>query len=253
MIKTCKVYTDFKGQNNTWLQGHFRPLSFEIGLHLASMEMFNIRRRALGNNQDITDELRPFLTNVQIAIDDFPAGGIIKYPKDYSRFEALTYFHSKDDPTKGLPCAGIPKLNEKGKCRPLREEEKVEAKKKSELTERRIEKIDAGRWNSFQEHVFLGPSEDNVGCLQDTKGFIVKPEGIGYVTLYYLAIPKRPKFAYTKDERHNIICLPDKCEDLLWNEELLPELMARLKTHYGSFMSSERKYNEGKKDTADSQ
>lgn len=254
MITTCKVYTDFRGIVNTWQQSHFRPASFETALHLASMEMFNIRRRALGNNQDITDELRPFLTSVQIAISDFARGGIIRYPLNYSRFEELTYFSAGEDQSAvGVPCKGVPKMAKNGRCRPLREEEKAEAQEKEKLVERGIDKIASGKWASCLEHAFLGPSETNAVCSQTGEGFIVKPEGIGYVVLYYLAIPERPKFAYKKDEKHNIICIPEQCKNLLWNDELYPELMARLKTYYGSFNSNERKYNEGKKDTADAQ
>jgi hypothetical protein len=253
MISICQAYNDFKGANNTFQQGHFRPNSFEYALYEASLEMFNERKKAIGNNQDITDELRPFLKSVQVAIEHFPKGGIVKYPKDYSRFEALRYYVADAKSTVGVSCSDLKLLEPNGKCRPLREEEKLEAELSTKLIEKKIDKLDAGQWASFCEHEFLGPNNGHVGCTQLAEGFIVKPEEIGYVVFDFLAIPERPKFAYTRDAKHNIICVPAKCKDLLWNAELLPELMSRVKSKYGSFIGNERKYNEGKQDLKDAQ
>ena len=252
MIEMCPLYNDVKGANNTWQVGHFRPKSFEFAVYQSSLELFNDRRKLLGNNQDITDELRPFIKSVQIAIKHFPSGGLIPYPKDYSRFSALRYFHKADDNKKGISCKDFDIMEKEGDCRPLREEEIAEAMESEKLIEKKTDKIDSGKWASFNDHVFLGPASGNIGATQNGEGFMVMPADIGYVVLDYLAIPERPKFAYTTDANHNIICDPPNCKNLLWNAEILPELMSRIKTKYGSFVGSERKYNEGKKDTDDS-
>jgi hypothetical protein len=133
-------------------------------------------------------------------------------------------------------------------CRPLREEEKVELEDTEKLIERNVDKIDNQRWASFCEDEFLPPSMDNVGCTQFNEGFKIMPN-VGYAVLDYLAIPERPKFVYYKDAKHNLICEPDKCVNLLWGEEMLPEFMSILKTKYASFVSNGQKYMEGEKET----
>lgn len=247
MISVCTIYVDFKGANNTWQQGHFRPLSFIGALHNASLEMFNERRRDWEQSQVITDTLRPFFKRVQVPV---PAG-MVKYPVDYVGFSALRYLSKKKTGGVGTMCSNIEVLDKKGGvCRPLREEEKAEAMKEAEdLYEHDITKVDSQRWGAVGDHEFLSPSVNNPYCSQEEKGFRILPMGIGVVLLYYLAMPPRPTFIYTTDAKHNIICDPALCTNLLWGEEMLPELMARLKTKYGSFVSNQVKYQEGVNET----
>ncbi len=247
-ISVCQFYTDFKGANNTWQQGHFRPQSFVYALHEAQMEIFNVLRKEWEKSQVVSDALRPFFISVQVPINDMENHGIVSYPKDYSSFSSLRFFSAtKDGP--GVPCAGMKVLTENKKCRPLREEEKAAAADVDKLIERPIAKVDNKRWGSVLEHKSLYPSVSRPYSTQYSKGFVVEPKEIGFVVLDYLSLPERPVFSYTKDAVQNIICVPAKCTNLLWSDEQLPELMSRVKTKYASFISNQQKYLEGVKET----
>jgi hypothetical protein len=244
-ISICQIYNDFKGANNTWRQGHFRPLSFEFALHDAQLEIFNKMAEDLGNSQTIDDRLRPFTKSVQVSIKNIPRGGLITYPKDYSRFSNLRFF-SKTKKGKGVSICEIDdnKVNEI--CRPMREEEKVEALTEN-LIERQITKVDNQLWGSVCDHEFIGPSMEDPYCTQYNDGFRVLPKEIGFAVFDYIAIPERPIFKYTTDGNHNIICNASS-QDLLWGEEIIPDLMSRLKKKYASFSSNSQKYAEGEKE-----
>jgi len=251
MILICQIYNDFKGVVNTWQKGHFRPQSFEFALYEASIEIFNEARKEWEKSQIISDVLRPYFHTVQVAVKDFPKGSMIPYPKDYCSFSSLRFFSKKE---KGKPvlCAGInimDKDTEKEKsCRPLREEEKASAIEMDRLIENDIDKIDNQRWGAFCSDEFIVPDISNPGCTQYNDGFKVLPK-LGYVVLDYLANPERPVFAYRRDEKDNIICIPEKCTNLLWGPEVLPELMSRLKKKYASYTGNQQKYLEGQKET----
>jgi len=234
---------------NTWKGGHFRPLSFEYALHEAQLEIFNELREEWEKSQVITDGLRPFVKRVQIPIKRVEQGGLIDYPKDYSTFLSLSFLTKKgEDSNGGVLCEGIKILDTNRKCRELREEEKEEASTASILVENAITKIDNQRWTSVLKHRKRAPSITNPYCTQYNIGFMVAPHEINYAVLYYLSIPERPKFVYHKDIRDKFIC--DKSPDLLWGDEMLPKLMARLKTKYASFTSNQQKYAEGTKETS---
>lgn len=245
-ISICQIYTDFKGANNTWRQGHFRPQSFEFALHDTQLETFNKLVEELGNSQTIDDRLRPFIKSVQVSIKNVSRGGLIDYPKDYSRFSNLRFF-SKTNDGKGVSICDLSEAPKKEICRELREEEKVE-QLTEKLIERQITKVDNQRWGAVCDHKFIQPSLKNPYCTQYNNGFKVLPQEIGYAILDYVAIPERPKFLYTKDAQHNIICLPG-CKNLLWNDEVIPEFMSRLKKKYASYNSNAQKYAEGEKET----
>ena len=247
MISVCQIYNDFKGENNTWQQGHFRPQSFEFSLHMAQMEVFNKLRMEWEKSQVVSDNLRPFFKSVQISIKDYPKGGMIEYPADYSMYSSLRYFSRSRSGGAGVNVACIEVLDKGSICRPLREEEKTAALSMDELYEHPIDKIDNQRWGAASQHQFIPLDINNPGCTQYNEGFKVLPKKIGVVVLDYLAIPERPKFNYHKDAKHNILC--DKCTDLLWGEEVLPEIMSRLKTRYGSYTSNQVKYEEGTRET----
>jgi hypothetical protein len=245
MISVCQIYTDFKGANNTWQQGHFRP-------HNASLEIFNGLRKEWENNQVITDALRPFFMRVQVPMDQVASGGLVAYPEGYASFSGLRYMTKEPfGPGKGVLCKGIDVLDPVTcKYGPVTEEDKLaEMQAEKDLYERDITKVDSQRWGSVMEHEFIGPSMTNVYGTQDENGFRVVPKDIGPVILTFLALPVRPKFVYTTDDNHNIICDPNKCTNLLWGEEMLPDLMSRLKTKYGSFVSNAQKWAEGMKET----
>ena len=246
MISICQIYNDFKGANNTWKMGHFRPMSFEYALHEAQLEIFNELRKEWEKSQIVDDNLRPFFKSSQIAIKNFAKGGIISYPPGYSTFSSLRFF-SKTEKGAGVQIVECDTTEDK-LCRELREEEKVELANADELIERAITKINNQRWGSVCDHQFIGPSIEDPYCTQYNDGFKVLPKKIGFVVLDFLAIPERPKFLYTRDAKHNIIC-SDDCKNLLWGEEILPELMSRLKTKYASFTSNPQKYAEGVKET----
>lgn len=252
MISMCQLYTNFKGKANTWQQGHFRPQSFEYAVFEASLEIFNENRKIWEQSQVVTDALAPYFKRAQISIETVAKGGRVNYPKDYVSFSGIRYLSKKANGGKGVMCDDIDVMNEDGKvCRPLREEEKATKEILSEdLFERDIKKIDSQRWGSIIDHEFLFPSIERPYSTQEEKGFRVLPKGLGVVILSYLSLPERPKFVYTVDAKHKIICDPDKCTDLLWGEEMLPELMSRIKTKYASFVGNEKKYAEAEKETS---
>lgn len=244
MISICQIYTDFKGANNTWKQGHFRPQSFEFALHEAQLEIFNELRKEWEKSQIVDDNLRPFFLSAQVSIKSVSRGNMISYPPGYSTFSSLRFF-SKSKKGKGVSICG--EEDEKEICRPLREEEKIEQLTEN-LYERQVTKIGNQRWGAVCDHEFIGPSLDDPYCTQYNDGFKVLPKEIGFAVLDYLSIPERPKFLYTRDEKHNIICSKD-CKNLLWGEEILPELMSRLKKKYASYTGNSQKYSEGEKET----
>lgn len=250
MISTCQLYNDNKSAVNSWQHGHFRPQSFEFALYMAQVELFNLLRKAWENSQIITDELRPFFKDAQLKIDEMPQGGIVAYPADYVSFSNLK-FYSKTEEGEGVKCKGFDVVDSDNKCRPLTEEEKVELLDTKDLFERDIRKVPNNKWASFLKHRVIKPSVKNPGTTQLEGGFKVVPREIGYVVLNYLAIPERPVFAYTRDALDNIVCIPEKCTNLLWGPEALPDLMARVKTKYSSFVGDQQKYAEGVKETID--
>lgn len=247
MISVCRIYNDFKGASNTWQNGHFRPKSFEYALHEAQIEIFNELRKEWEKSQIVSDNLRPFFKSAQKEIKNLPKGGMVDYPHDYSMFSSLRFFSETATGAGVMTDCEI--IDSDKSCRPLREEEKAELAAKDELFERSITKIDNMRWGSFCEHAFLPPGLDNPGCTQYNEGFKVLPKKIGIVVLDYLAIPERPVFVYTKGPRNTLICDPLKCTNLLWGDEILPELMSRLKTRYASFVGNGQKYQEGQRET----
>lgn len=254
MITLCQIYSDFKGANNVWQQGHFRPLSFEYAVYEAILEIFNAGKKEWEQNQVISDELRPFFKSTLVPIKQVAAGGMIAYPPDYSQFSTLRYFNkSRTRGSKGLKIGDCddtmdPKT---GKCTPLREEEKAELAQQ-DLYEFDIPKIDNSRWGAACEHEFIPLDLENPGCTQYSAGFKVLPKSLGWVVLDYLAIPERPKIVFTVDSEDQFICDPEKCTNLAWNPEILPELMSRIKTKYASFIGSQQKYAEGVKELKES-
>ena len=247
MISVCQIYNDFKGASNTWQYGHFRPKSFEYALHEASIEIFNELRKEWQKSQIVSDNLRPFFKSAQKQISNLPKGGMIDYPDDYSMFSSLRFFTKATGGSGVLIDCDI--IDDDRSCRPLREEDKVAMLAAEELVEHEISKIDNMRWGAFCAHQFIPPSLDNPGCTQYNDGFKVLPKKIGIVVLDYLAIPERPKFIYTKGPRNAFICDPLKCTNMLWGDEILPELMSRIKTKYASFVGNGAKYQEGQRET----
>lgn len=243
MISICQLYSDFKGRENTWQGGHARPASFEAWVHEVQIEMLNELVMALGNNQVITDNLRPFLRSVQLPLSISVSGGIINYPKDYRRFSSVRFF-SKNINGPGCLCSDIKILGDDGECRELTEEEKAEALNSSELCERGIDMIENQFWGSICDDKIAGPSLSIPVATQLQKGFKVLPKSIGIVVLDYVAIPARPKLNYTEDVRHNFTCLPTSSK-LDWGEEMLPEIFARLKKRYSAFTRNDQGYTQG--------
>lgn len=248
MIPFCQLYNDFKGTNNTWQQGHFRPLSFEAAVYYSELEIFNALRKEWEQSQIITDALRPYFKRVQVPIKILSVGGIIKYPSDYVSYSGVKYLTKKKLGGKGVLCADIEVLESDKKCRPLREEEKQKAMLTTDkLFEHEITKVDSQRWSSVMDHEFLFPSIDRPYATQDGDGFKIVPEGLGVAILYYLAKPPRAKFDYTKDDQMNFICKPSSGSILL-GEEALPELMGRIKSKYASYIGNQQKYVEAERE-----
>lgn len=249
-ISGCKILNDFKGSANTWQNGFFRMQSFEYALYEAILEIFNKNKKQWEKSQVVTDTLLPYFNRVQVPIVNFEKEQLIKYPTDYSQFSMLTFFTksgSKDEDDKaGVLCKGIKILDINRKCRPLREEEKLEALETSVLIEKEITKVDNKRWAGVLEHRTIGPTVTRPYCTQYNNGFMVAPHNIGYAVLYYLAKPQRPVFKYHTGNRDEFIC--DSCSTILLGEEQLPDLMARIKTKYASFIGSQTKYAEGQKE-----
>lgn len=253
MIPICQAYNDFKGQANTWQQGHFRPQSFEYALYEASLEIFNILRKEWETSQVVTDAIRPFFKRAQVSIGDFAYGGIVPYPDDYASFSGLRFLTKKKNGGKGIMCSDIDILEKIGKttiCRPLTEEEKVDLQyTSSQLYEQDFTKVDSQRWGAIHDHEFLFPSLENPYTTQDQGGFGVLPKEIGKVVLTYLALPPRPVFKYTRDAKHNFICVAAGSVGLQFGQEMLPEIMSRVKTKYASYTGNQQKYAEGSKET----
>lgn len=251
MITMCLLYNDFKGASNTWQGGHFRPLSFEWAVYEAILEIFNEHRKIWEESQIVTDTLLPYFKRAQLQVKNYNEGGLVPYPKDYSSFSSLRYFSRNKKGGTGKLCGDLDIMDKDTQlCRPLRPEEKAAALASiEELHEQTITKVDNMRWGSVAEHEFLAPSINNVYSTQYGNGFKVLPKRIGTVVLDYLAKPERAAFIYTKDPRHNIICDPEKCGKILFGDEILPELMARIKTKYASFIKDQGKYAEAMKET----
>ena len=250
MISICQLYIDFKGANNTWANGHFRPQSFIYAVHEAQMEIFNELRKAWENNNIVDDNLRNFFISAQVPIKDIKKGVLIEYPKNYSTFSSLGLF-SKTDKSAGLLCSDLDILDvEKKECRALREEEKETGNEvlSNQLIERDIRKVPNQKWRAAVSHEFIKPSIENPICTQYNTGFKVLPKELGNVVLDYLSLPVRPVLNYTK-KNQAFIC-DKECVDLAWGEEILPELMSRIKTKYASYTSNQQKYIEAVKETA---
>lgn len=247
-IKIFPLYNDLKGTVNTWQGGHARPLSFFTWVHQSQLGMQNDLIKDFEEHQIITDNLRMFLKRVQISIKDLPAGGIIPYPLDYRYFSSLRFF-SREQQGSGCICSDFKMLGsdaDQDYCREFTEEEKAESVKSVDLWENEIEKVDNQRWGAVCSHQIIPPSTKNPYCTQYDQGFKIMPKEIGIVILDYIALPKRPRFYYTLDKKHNIICDTSKpIIDLQWGEEMLPELISRLKKDYGSFTNDDRKYAQG--------
>ncbi len=248
MISICQLYFDFRGAQNTWANGHFRRRSFVYAVHESSMEIFNELRKAWENNNIIDDNLRNFFKSVQVPIKDLKKNGLIEYPKDYSTFSSLGLY-SKTDKSAGVLCSDLDILDiEEKVCRPLREEEKEKLEVTSDqLVERDIRKVPNGKWRAAVSHEFIVPSIEDPICTQYNTGFKVLPKQLGYVVLDYLALPERPVLNLVK-KGNDFVCGPGS-KDLLWGEEILPELMSRIKTKYASYTSNQQKYIEGVKET----
>jgi len=245
-IPVCQLWEDFKSRENTWQGGHVRPASFVSWLHEVQIEMQNELIKSLGNNQTVTDNLRSHSKSVQIPVKQFITGGVIPYPKDYRRILSLRYFTKKQNGT-GYMCSDLPLMDKEGNCKPLTEEEKAEAKNTEELCENSIEIVDNQRWGSICEHELIGPSMEFPYATQLDSGFKILPKKIGYVVLDYIAIPERPVFKFSRDARHNITCLPASTS-IKWGEEMIPEIMARLKIRYSAFTRNDGGYNQGQKE-----
>lgn len=249
MISICQLYIDFKGANNTWANGHFRPKSFIYAVHESQIEIFNELRKAWENNNIVDDNLRNFFKTVQVPLKKLKKNGLIEYPKDYSTFSSLGLYSKKDNGA-GVLCADLEILDvEEKSCRPLREEDKEEetAMNSDQLIERDIRKVPNGKWRAAVSHEFIVPSIEDPICTQYNTGFKVLPKELGYVVLDYLALPERPILNIVR-KGNDFIC-GEGCTNLLWGEEILPELMSRIKTKYASYTSNQQKYIEGVKET----
>lgn len=251
MISVCQLWNDFRGRENVWQGGHARPSSFASWLHEVQIEMQNELIKALGNNQTVTDNLRSFSKSVQVPVNLASGNGIIAYPKDYRRFSSLRYFSKKENGI-GCLCSDIPLMNKDGEChkieecKELTEEEKAELLTSEELCENGIDIIPNNKWGSVCQHELIGPSLSMPYATQLDKGFKVAPKQIGYVILDYISIPVRPIFNFT-EVRHNVTCLSTSTS-LNWGEEMIPEIMARLKKRYSAFTRNSEGYSEGEKE-----
>lgn len=245
----CQLYNDFKKRENTWQAGHVSPQQFCGWLHECQLEIQNELIKSLGNNQVIDDNLRFFVKTVQIPISDIGKNGVVKYPKNYRRFVDLRFF-SKEENGEGCICSDIDILDENGDCRELTEEEKAEQKYSSsiELYERGIDKVTNNRWGSVCEHEIIKPSFENVYSTQYENGFKVVPKNIGVVVLDYIAIPERPNISYELNEEQEFICTDENSDKLLWGEEMIPELMARLKKRFAAFTKDGESYQMGEQE-----
>jgi hypothetical protein len=245
-MTVCQLYTDFLGRENTSQGGHARPKNFISWLHEVQIEMQNELIKALGNNQTVSDNLRFFTKSVQIPISQFKTGDIIPYPKDYRRFSSLRFFSKKENGT-GCLCGDMPVMDDEGSCAEFTEEQKAEMLNSEQLCENEIEMVPNQNWGSVCKHELIGPSMELPYATQYDKGFKVLPKGIGIVVLDYIAIPERPKMFFSEDGRHNITCLPTS-STLLWGDEMIPELLARLKKRYSAFTRNSEGYKEGEQE-----
>jgi hypothetical protein len=249
MISVCQLYNDHKGRENVWQGGSVRPESFVSWLHEVQIEIQNELIKSLGNNQDVTDNLRPFLKSVQTAV--IQAGGKISYPKNYRRFSSLRFFSVKSN-GPGSMCSNLPVLCngevlQIDKC-DLKEEDKAEMLSSEEMIERSIQMVPNKFWGSVSDDEIVAPSIMIPYATQNDNGFKVLPKGIGYVVLDYISIPERPTFIYTRDAKQNIICDSNKCKNLEWGEEMIPEILARMKKRYSAFVGNSEAYKEGEQE-----
>ena len=243
----CQLYSDFKGKNNTWQNGHYRSQSFLFALYEAILEIFNENKALLGQSQQAEDNLRFFYTRAQFPVNDYPTGGIIPYPDFYSMFSSLRYY-SKEGENNSVLCCDID-IIDKGTniCRPLREEEKQDAMDDTSfLIERTIKKVHPSKWGALVSHETKKPTIGNPYCTQTNEGFMVSPK-LSYVVLYYLSTPQRPIMKLVLDERQNEVCKDTSV--IPFGDEMIPDLMSRVKKKYASFISDQQKYTEGEKET----
>lgn len=253
MITVCQLWNYFRGRENTSQLGHTKPSNFISWLHEEQIAMQNKLIEDLGNNQTVTDNLRPFAKSVQIAVSDFISGSIIPYPVGYRRFSSLRYFSKKINGV-GCLCADIPLMDKEGNCKPvadcgkpLTEEDKVELANSEDLCENSIDMIPNQKWGSVCQHEIVGPSLELPYATQFDKGFKVLPKKLGYVVLDYIEIPILPVFKFT-EIRHKINCIAGSTS-VAWGEEMLPEILSRLKVRYNAFIRNEAGYSEGEKET----
>lgn len=207
------------------------------------MDMINALVKKLEENQVVEDALRPFIKRVQIPVKDYAGGGIIPYPSNYKGYSAMR-FYSREKGGCGCLCGDIEVMDKDGSCVPV-EGFDDSPHPVTELCESEIKKVPSGKWAAVCSHKTRGPSIDRPYTTQFDEGFKVLPKEIGFVVLDYIAMPPRPVLNVTLDAMHNEIYNPVGAVDLLWSEDMLPEIMAGLKKRFGSFVRNPDLYGQG--------
>lgn len=235
MITVCDIYDDFKNIYNTWRSGHVPSKKFVSWLYNAIIEIQNDLVKQFEIDQKVTDDIRGFITSVNVRIDG--SDSVIKYPKDYRYFASLRYFTRDGKPTL---CSDMKLLTESGKCRNLKPDEKKECAPSYELVEKSIKKVDNQRWADAIQSGFIKGAKST----QYNSGFKVHPNDINIVILDYIAIPDRPVLNIKLDDRQNATCAAGS-STLHFGYEMMPKILALLKQQAGSFHRKTEKYQEG--------
>ena len=250
-INIFDLWISLRNNVNTQQGGFIKPqTNFIQWVNDISMELFREKIAQWQKNQQITDELIPFLKTVNVTLSPQPGKNydIAAYPDDYGYFSSARILVNTD--TKcgcALSPETIPLVNGKdGKCTTYEDPEYKEIAARNagaDLCELAITNVDNQRWSSACDSSFKRPAYNAPIITQFGGGIKVAPRNLGIIILDYFKAPRKAVFAYTLGAEDNIIYDANASIQLEWPETVKGEFLARLQKRYGMYVREDSVYN----------
>lgn len=216
---------------NVQQSGQIRPVSdFQNWANEINSELFHEKCAAFQLGQMNTDELQPFMKQVNILVTSLPGKSydFVTIPSDYEYFIDMRVQRSL------LENADI--IKQDSQCVQYVDPDYAALLQRyanGNLVEANVEVVDSARWSGAVDRITKRPTFQKPKTTQTGGGFFIAPKGVQSVVLEYFRTPRACVYGYTIGTGDIIVYDANTSIQLEWTNQIQNEFLTRLIKKYG--------------------
>ena len=235
-IDIFDLWVAFNGLVNSTQGGFYPPVTvFMSAVNSISRSMWDERNDKAENNQDLEDDLFPFIATKNCIVMNGQSStfGVLNYPDDYGAYSAARMILYKGKVVEGTEECGNAATDDQAKYELI-------DKYLDDITEVNVTKISNSKWASCLSSLTKMPTLERPKIVQTSTGMKVSPRKIGVIVLDYYTQPEDAVFAYDTTAGNlqtgsgdQIVYNIKKSTQLQWASTLMDEFLWRLAERFG--------------------